>query len=107
VSNTEIVIVLIVAVIGALATVGGPVLLLLLQRTRKESADFREENSKQHGETLSVIREIHLMSRETRQDVRELRTDVDVLKIDFEEHKSDSSASGKVTKTRTRAKQDT
>lgn len=74
-SAPELIVTIAVALIGGVATVAGPILLYLLQQTRREARDFRRENSKQHGETLSVIRDIQLDVRETRQDVRELRTD--------------------------------
>ena len=75
----EAIVTVAVAVIGAGAVVVGP-LLHEMHKQRRELQQFRDENSTQHGQTLGVIREIELTTRETRNDVRELRAD-------FEDHK--------------------
>lgn len=81
------IIAIVVALIGASATMMSPLLLWQVQKHRREYADFRNENTEQHGQTLGVIREIRQDVRETRQDVREVKSDLVDLRFDFEEHK--------------------
>ena len=66
-----------VAVIGAIGMAGGPIAVVLIQKSRKEQAEFREENDLQHGRSMAAIREIQLTTRETAADLRELRQDFD------------------------------
>ncbi len=61
---------------------GGPIAVVLIQKSRKEQADFRIENDLQHGRSMEAIREIQLTTRETAVELRELRED-------FEDHLDD------------------
>lgn len=68
---------IVVALIGAIGVAGGPVAVVLIQKSRKEQAEFRVENDVQHGRSMAAIREIQLTTRETALELRELRNDFD------------------------------
>jgi len=72
----------VLAVIGAVSVAGAPIAVVLIQKSRKEQADFRTENDIQHGRSMETIREILVTTKETGLDLRELRQD-------FEEHLDD------------------
>lgn len=69
----------VLAVIGAASVAGGPIAVVLIQKSRKEQAEFRVENDIQHGRSMETIREILTTTKETSLDLRELRAD-------FEDH---------------------
>lgn len=69
----------VLALIGAISISGGPIAVVLIQKSRKEQEDFRIENDIQHGRSMESIKEILVTTRETGLDLRELR-------IDFEDH---------------------
>ena len=69
----------VVAAIGAASVAGGPIAVVLIQKSRKEQAEFRVENDIQHGRSMETIREILVTTKETSLDLRELRAD-------FEDH---------------------
>ena len=71
-----------VAVIGAVGVSAGPIAVVLIQKGRKEQRILRKENDRQHGNSMAVIREIELTTKEIAVDVRELRND-------FEDHLDD------------------
>ena len=77
---------LVVACISALGAVGASVAGVFAARSHREQRQFRLENTEQHGATMSLIKDIELTTRETRQDVRELRADVVDLRADFDNH---------------------
>ena len=72
----------VLAVIGAISVAGGPIVVVLIQKSRREQADFRIENDRQHGKSMESIQEILVTTKETNLDLRELRAD-------FEEHLDD------------------
>lgn len=74
----------VVALISAMGVAGGPIAVVLIQKARKEQADFRVENDLQHGRSMEMLRDIQMTALETRIDLRELRQD-------FEEHLDDHS----------------
>lgn len=69
----------VLALIGAISISGGPIAVVLIQKSRKEQAEFRIENDIQHGMSMESIREILITTKETSLDLRELRAD-------FEDH---------------------
>ena len=73
---------IVVACIGLIGTLGGPVGVVLIQKARKEQEEFRIENDIQHGRSMDTIREVLVTAKETRLDLRELRQD-------FEDHIDD------------------
>jgi hypothetical protein len=73
---------IVVAFIGLIGALGGPVGVVLIQKARKEQEEFRIENDIQHGRSMDTIREVLVTAKETRLDLRELRQD-------FEDHLDD------------------
>lgn len=67
------------AAIGAIGAMGGPIGVVLIQKSRKEQHRFRIENDLQHGNSMRALQEIKLSTRETAVQVKELR-------YDFEDH---------------------
>lgn len=77
---------IIVAVISAIGAIGASVAGVVATRLNRDQKQFRLENTDQHGQTMSLIKEIQSTTRETRQDVRDIRADLRDLTSEFEHH---------------------
>lgn len=89
----ESLVTIVVAVISACGAIGASVAGVYAAKSRKEQAEFRQENTTQHGATMALIKEIELNTRETKNDVREIRLDLDDLRDDFIDHVGPSPSS--------------
>ena len=78
---------LLVSIIGGVSVILGPLMLWKLQQGSNEAKRFREENSLQHGETLKLVQDIQMATREIASDVRETKQDIRELQFDLEVHK--------------------